>query len=171
MNKDALKLAWTISIFVGVLCMLYNWSGNPLIKDGSTVGYCFIGFACTVALGMEPKKFPHYFISTLAGWVWAVIMGWWLGLCTGLIGVLPGMLIGGIIFGIILCYLHIGVFANTVLCFTPLVFVSIATCFDCGGPFLTNPHTVQAMLSVLFGVICACLVMPLNSLWSKKKAE
>lgn len=162
MKKDALKLSWTLAIFVGVLCLFYNIAGNPLNTDGGTIAYCFVGFACTVALGMEPKKFPHYMLSSLAGWGWGYLLFWLLTYVTcPLLGTLPGNLVGGLIFGIVAFYLHLGVFENTVLGCAPLLVCSIATCF-------ATSFSVWAMLSLLLGVICACLVLPLNSVWSRK---
>ena len=167
MNKDALKLSVTLAVFVGFLCLIYNIPNFPL---GATIGYCFVGFACTVALGMDPKKLPHYFISALSGWAWGYLFFWLLTLATvPLLGDMGGNLIGGMIFGIVAFYLYLGVFQNTVLRYAPLMVCSVSTCFLTGF----YGAEVQAMISVLFGVICAGLVMPANSLWrsKNKKAE
>ena len=165
MKKDALKLSWTLAIFVGILCLVYNIPGFPL---GATIGYCFIGFACTVALGMEPKRLPHYFVSALSGWAWGYLFFWLLTIVTiPILGTLAGYLVGGLIFGIVAFYLHLGVFENTVLCYAPLMVCGVSTCFITGF----YGAEVQAMISILLGVVCACLVLPVNSLWSKKSKE
>ena len=165
MKKDALKLSWTLAIFVGILCLLYNIPGFPL---GATIGYCFIGFACTVALGMETKQLPHYFISALSGWAWGYLFFWLLTIVTiPILGTLLGYLVGGLIFGIVAFYLHLGVVENTVLCYAPLMVCGVSTCFITGF----YGAEVQAMISLLVGVVCACLVLPVNSLWSRKDKD